>query len=78
MAAKDRRSYGPGTHFPSPRQTHEVGTCTTKPFPSPLIRLKTLEQTLEKHLKVRDGCDTPEPLRIRYQIDFLKKLLGLE
>jgi hypothetical protein len=40
-------------------------------------RLKSLEKTLAEHLKVRGGVDTPETLRIRYQIDFLKKLLGL-
>ena len=40
-----------------------------------LDQVKTLEKTLEDHLKVR-GTDTPETLRIRYQIDYLKKLLG--
>jgi hypothetical protein len=39
--------------------------------------LKTLEKTLADHLKVRGGIDTPETMRLRYQIEFLKKLLGL-
>ncbi|HEX7377376.1 MAG TPA: RHS repeat-associated core domain-containing protein, partial [Pirellulales bacterium] len=43
-----------------------------------LEQIKSLEKTLEKHLKVRDACDTPETYRMRYQIDFLKRLTGAE
>ncbi len=38
-------------------------------------QLKTLKKTLEEHLVVRKGVDTPETWRIRYQIDFLENLL---
>lgn len=49
---------------------------TTKPR-DVKAQLKTLEKTLADHLKKRGGIDMPETWRIRCQIDFLKKLLGL-
>jgi len=41
--------------------------------------LKSLEKTLEDHLKkpYRAGVDDAETWRIRYQIDYLKRLLGI-
>ena len=38
-------------------------------------RIKKLVKTLATHLKKRGDCDTAETMRIRYMIDFMKKLL---
>jgi RHS repeat-associated protein len=36
---------------------------------------KNHSKTLREHLEKRNGCDTPETMRIRYQIDFLNERL---